>query len=190
MSLAEFLAQQGLVNYHPGFASKGFSEFAQLLTLPEESLDQLLASLGMLKGHAYKLKKRIEEAKGGVEPDPTKRPRLPEAPRPPSMAPLQKPPMPRPGMPLTQPARSAVPPAPKPTPTLTKDVERLMSKLAEIEQTRDDIVRAKELILSIDVERYRRSLQQVEFVQKTLRAMDEVSAEMTGLEGEEMAQAE
>ncbi len=81
--------------------------------------------------------------------------------------------------------------APKPALSLTKEVERLMAKLSEIEQTREDIVRAKELLLSIDVERYRRSLQQVEFVQKTLKAMEEVSAEMTALEGEEMqAQAE
>ena len=191
MSLAEFLAQQGLANYTPGFTSKGFSDFDQLLGLPDDSLEQLLTSLGMLKGHAYKLKKRIEEAKGG-EPDPTKRPRLPEAPQKQGIPQMQAKPGMRPAS-MNPPGRPPMSPAgaPKPALSLTKEVERLMAKLSEIEQTREDIVRAKELLLSIDVERYRRSLQQVEFVQKTLKAMEEVSAEMTALEGEEMqAQAE
>jgi len=190
MSLAEFLTQQGLANYTPGFTSKGFADFDQLLGLPDESLDQLFASLGMLKGHAYKLKKRIEEAKGG-EPDPSKRAKLPEYPQKSPMSQMQSKPGMRP-VPLTQPVRAPLssPAVPKPAPSLTKEVERLMAKLAEIEQTREDIGRAKELLLSIDVERYRRSLQQVEFVQKTLRAMEEVSAEITALEGEEMQASE
>lgn len=186
MSLAEFLTQQGLANYTPGFTSKGFADFDQLLGLPDDSLEQLFASLGMLKGHAYKLKKRIEEAKGG-EPEPMKRPKVPDYPQ--KLPMMQKPGL-RP-VPMSQPVRALTSPAvPKPAPSLTKEVERLMAKLAEIEQTREDIGKAKELLLSIDVERYRRSLQQVEFVQKTLRAMEEVSAEITALDGEELQASE
>ena len=161
-----------------------------MFSIPDENLEQVLGTFGMLKGHAYKLKKHIESLKTG-DPGPAKKPRMDDTPTPMPPRPMvnvqPKPGFrPSPSQLLTSP-RAPVPPpgmvSPlKPNASLTKDVERLMTKLADIESVREDIVKAKELLLSIDVERFRKSLQQVEFVQKTLKAMEEVSAELNALE--------
>lgn len=170
MSLSSFLGQLSLTTYQAALSAKGVAELEQLLALPDPDLDALLASTGMLKGHAFKLKKAVEAAK---KPDALKRPRPEDSPAAPRPLP------PKPGV-LAKPGVPPKPgvPAQKPTTSLTKEVERLISKLGEIEQVRDDIQKAKEMILAIDLERYRRGLDQVEFIQKTLSAMEEVSEEM------------
>jgi len=109
----------------------------------------------MLKGHSLKLKKALDLARKG-EALPSKRPRSEEVKSP-------------------KPVKAAASPVKSPT-GLAKDVERLMAKLADIEQTREDIGRATELVLEIDLERFRRALDQVEFVQKTIRAMEQGDA--------------
>jgi len=151
MSLAEVLSGLGLSNYAVVLASHGYTERDQL-ELPESELDAVLASASMLKGHALKLKRALEQTRNRTEPPPSKRPRLEES--------------------LTQPA----PKKPvSPLNTLTKDVERLMTRLAEIEHTREDICKAREMILAIDLARYRKALDQVEFIQKTIRAVEEAA---------------
>lgn len=106
----------------------------------------------MLKGHSLKLKKALDLARKG-ETVPSKRQRSEETKSP-------------------KPAKAVASPVKTPT-GLAKDVERLMAKLADIEQTREDIGKATELVLEIDLDRFRRALDQVEFIQKTIRATEQ-----------------
>lgn len=153
MSLASLLSSLGLSQYTAVLASLGYTEKDQLV-LPETELDSVCLSVSMLKGHAIKLKRALEQTRCRTEVLPSKRPRIEE--------------------PLSQ----STPQKPTSSPnTLSKDVEMLMVRLAEIEQKREDIGKARELILAIDLSRYRRALDQVEFIQKTIRAVDEAAEE-------------
>ena len=150
MSLASLLSSLGLGQYTAPLTSLGYTEKDQL-ALPESELDSLLLSVSMLKGHAIKLKRALEQTRSRTEAPPIKRPRTEEP--------------------------QSTPKKPTSLNTLTKDVERLMVRLADIEQTREDIGRARELILAVDLPRYRRALDQVEFIQKTIKAVDEAAEE-------------
>jgi hypothetical protein len=153
MSLASLLSSLGLGQYTAHLASLGYTEKDQF-ALPESELDSLLLSVSMLKGHAIKLKRALEQTRSRTEAPPCKRPRTEE------------------------PQSQSTPKKPSPPlNTLTKDVERLMARLADIEQTREDLGRARELILAVDLPRYRRALDQVEFIQKTIKAVDEAAEE-------------
>lgn len=152
MSLADLLSSLGLSTYISALAVRGYTQKDQL-DLPEGELDSVLASAAVLKGHAIKLKRALEQARRS-EPPPCKRPRLEES------------------------QSQSAPKKPVPVPnTLAKDVERLMARLADIEQVREDIGKARSLILAVDLARYRRALDQVEFIQKTIRAVEEAEAE-------------
>jgi len=155
MSLADLLSGLGLGTYVAALAARGYTQKDQL-DLPESELDSVLASAAVLKGHAIKLKRALEQTRRG-EPPPCKRPRLEE--------------------PQSQPAPKKPVPAPN---TLAKDVERLMARLADIEQAREDIGKARGLILAIDLARYRRALDQVEFIQKTIKAVEEAEEPVDG----------
>lgn len=47
-----------------------------------------------------------------------------------------------------------------------------MSKLREIESVKEDISRVRGLILAVDLDRYRRGLEQVEGIQKSMKDME------------------
>lgn len=163
MSLTAFLGSLALSNYQAVFSNKGFTDLDQFLCLSDADLDAALTSLAMLKGHAFKFKKALEALKKGETP-PVKRPcvegdlgnaQLPS-----------KPMMPKPGF-----ALQSVKPA-KPVNSLVLEVEKLMSKLREIESVKEDISRVRGLILAVDLDRYRRGLEQVEDIQKSMKDME------------------
>ena len=64
-------------------------------------------------------------------------------------------------------------PAAKPANSLVLEVEKLISKLKEIESVKEDIGKVRGLILAVDLERYRRGLEQVEGIQKSMKDMEE-----------------
>ena len=158
MSLSDYLAALNLSTYSPSLAAKGFTNVEDLTSLPELDLDSLFASVNMLKGHILKLRKSLDDSRR-CEPSLVKKPRLDDS----CQSFASKPTSPSP----------VKPPKSNSSGNLTKDVERLMAKLADIQETREDLERAKALVLGIDLERYRKALDQVEFIQKTMGAMEE-----------------
>jgi hypothetical protein len=75
--------------------------------------------------------------------------------------------VPKPGLPM-----QAKPGPPKPVNSLVLEVEKLISKLREIESVKEDISKVRGLILAVDLERYRRGLEQVEGIQKSMKEME------------------
>ncbi len=164
MSLAAFLSSLALSNYQAVFSNKGYTDLEQFLDLSDADLDTALTSLAMLKGHAFKFKKALEALKKGETP-PVKRPCV-EGEM--GNAPVSRPTMvPKPGLPM-----QAKPGPPKPVNSLVLEVEKLISKLKEIESVKEDISRVRGLILAVDLERYRRGLEQVEGIQKSMKEME------------------
>ena len=164
MSLAAFLSSLALSNYQAVFSNKGYTELEQFLDLSDADLDTALTSLAMLKGHAFKFKKALEALKKGETP-PIKRPCV-EGEM--GNAPVPRPAIvPKPGLPM-----QAKPGPAKPVNSLVLEVEKLISKLKEIESVKEDISRVRGLILAVDLERYRRGLEQVEGIQKSMKEME------------------
>lgn len=122
------------------------------MTLSDTELDQVIQTLGLLKGHSFKFRKGVEAARKGGEGAPAKKPKTEEA----KEAKKSK---------VEEPKK----PGPKGKVPLAKDVERLVSRLEEIEQLRGEVFKAADVILSLDLERFRQGLAQVEFVQNSLR---------------------
>lgn len=166
MSLVDFLTPLSLTCYMPQFASKGFSEVEQLAALPGYELESVLVSLGVLKGHCTKLMKALDDRKR-TDPGPVKKQHV--------EIPLQT---------ISQSVLRSY--TPKSTLSQSqvlsidpkKDMDQLLSKLSEIEQTRDDVMKAKELILGVDLARYRKALEQIELIQQTMLTMWEDCGEL------------
>lgn len=150
----------GLSTYQVPLTSKGITEIEQLCALNEHEFNELCESINMLKGHCIKLRKGVELAKKG-EIVPRKRSRSEEN----KTKTAGK---------TGKSGEKGGNAAGKSATGLAKDVERLMAKLAEIEQTRGDIGKAAELILNIDLERLKRALDVVEKVQETIQKLEEM----------------
>ena len=151
MDLKSYLDNLSLGVYAPLFSDRGYDSIGQLTALTNPQLDQLFQSLSLLKGHALKLRKSIEMSRA-AEPAPTKKAKFLE-------------------VPPTKPEVKAFKPAatlPSPGTILMKEAERLTAKLTDIENIREDYRRAKDLVLSIDVEKYKRMLDEVVSVQDAL----------------------
>ena len=158
MSLSAFLDYLSLSNYLAVFTNKGYTELEQFLSLSEPDLEAALVSLAMLKGHAFKFKKALESVKKGEAP-PIKRPHVDAEPAG-NM-------VPKPGL---MPAKPGVPKTV--SNSLVKEVEKLISKLRDIESVKEDIARVRGLVLAVDLDRYRRGLAQMEGIQKSMKDME------------------
>lgn len=150
MDLKSYLDSLSLGVYASIFAERGYTSVDQLTSLGNQQLDQLFTSLALLKGHAIKLRKSVEVTRA-AEPPPTKKPKVQET------SPIK---------PDTRVSKSST--LPQPGTILMKEAERLAAKLADIESIREDYRRAKEKVLSIDIEKYRRLLDDVVAVQDAL----------------------
>lgn len=148
MSLAELLTGIGLSCYMSPLAAQGYTHPDQF-SLPEAQLDQVLSSVSIPKGHAVKLKRALRDWKP-TETAPRKRPR--------DEVELSSP----------TPVPSLVPQKP-----LVIEVQSLMTSLAVIDRVTEDVMRARDILLSINIPRYRVLLDQLEYIQNTLRAVDE-----------------
>lgn len=120
------------------------------MSLSDTDLDQVIQTLGLLKGHSFKFRKGVEAARKGNEvAPPVKKPKTEEVKKPKVEEPKK--------------------PGPKGKVPLAKDVERLVARLEEIEQLRVEVLKATDVILSLDLERFRQGVAQVEMVQNSLR---------------------
>jgi hypothetical protein len=138
-----------LSSYQSVFTAKGYTELEQFVSLSDTDLDQVIQTLGLLKGHSFKFRKGVEAARKGNEVAPAKKPKTEEAKKPKVEEPKK--------------------PGPKGKVPLAKDVERLVARLEEIEQLRGEVLKAADVILSLDLERFRQGVAQVELVQNSLR---------------------
>lgn len=151
MSLQAFLNTLSLSSYQPLFTAKGYTDLDQFLSLSDPELDQVIQNLGLLKGHSFKFKKGIESARKGDNNNsaPVKKPKLDDTKKPK----------------IEEPKKTPV----KNKVSLVKDVEKLVARLEEIEQLKAEVLKATDVILGIDLERFRRGLEQVELVRNSLR---------------------
>jgi hypothetical protein len=151
MDLKSYLENLSLGVYAPIFSERGYDSISQLTHLTNAQLDQLFQSLSLLKGHAIKLRKSIEMSRA-AEPPPVKKAKVIET------------------SPMKPEVRSFKPAAtlPQPGTIMMKEAERLAAKLTDIANIREDYQRAKDLVLSIDIEKYRRMLDEVVSVQDAL----------------------
>ena len=164
--LKGFLENLSLAVYAPIFAEKGYDDVSQLTCLNTVQLDQVFNSIGMLKGHSLKLRKSVETIKS-TEPIPVKKPKVTEV--------QSSPPRPEAKSAFTA-AKTVSPSLPQPGTIKVKEAERLAAKLADTESIREDYRRAKDLILAIDIGKYRKVLEDVVAVQDAL-------AKVWGVEG-------
>jgi hypothetical protein len=68
ISIQEALSSISLESYFEAFSNAGFSNLEAFLNLAPQELEKILNDLPMLKGHTFKFKKMIEEAKAGRLP--------------------------------------------------------------------------------------------------------------------------
>lgn len=67
-SMLDALTSIALEKYSQAFEAAGFSVLEDFYALNPNDLEKLLGEVGMLKGHTFKLKKLIEDAKVGIVP--------------------------------------------------------------------------------------------------------------------------
>ena len=67
-SMLDALTSIALEKYAQAFEAAGFSILEDFYALNPNDLEKLLGEVGMLKGHTFKLKKLIEDAKVGIVP--------------------------------------------------------------------------------------------------------------------------
>lgn len=165
-SIAEHLATLNLPQYQPRFAAEGITSVSQLLPLSEGELDAKLAALGLLKGHAIKFRLSLDPLRSrGLQ-----------------STPLRTQPV-TPAKPVTTPVRP-VPARPPPEDTpLMIETQKITAKLVEIDSLKAAISNSKAAILNLDVESYRRVLDQIEALQRSLRDQEpEETVEMVEAE--------
>lgn len=71
-SLAEHLASLNLSQYVARFSDQGVTDVSQLVALGDSELEAKLNTLGLLKGHAIKLKVSLDALKAPKKPQPQK----------------------------------------------------------------------------------------------------------------------
>lgn len=171
-SIQDALVSVSLEKYAEAFSASGFLSLEDLTLLGPADLDKVLAEVGMLKGHTFKLKKMIEDAKLGNAPKP------------------------KPPMPITM-----LPPKPKPEFTMpgngvqTKiDMPRvpeglmarengdktttIKTQLANILQSKEALVNSLKNFMELDLEPYFQALNQLKTMQHTARELLQTDVEM------------
>jgi len=68
--IQDALVSVNLEKYLDGFVSGGFLSLEPFLSLSPNEVEKILGDVGMLKGHTFKFKKLIEDAKQGILPRP------------------------------------------------------------------------------------------------------------------------
>jgi len=166
-SIADHLASLNLPQYQPRFIADGITHVAQLLPLSEAELDAKLAALGLLKGHAIKFRLSLETIRGrGTQSAPVRsQPVTPVKPTP-TPTPVRLPPKP-----------------PVEDNPLMLETQKITAKLVEIDSLKEAINASKTAILRLDVEAYRKVLDQIEALQRSLREQEpEENVEMVEAE--------
>lgn len=157
-ALAALLTSLGLSHCEVVLSSNGLSEPDHLLTLSEEDLELALTAAGLAAWEVSKLQQwatnpRSKAADTQVQTDER---------------------LSRPCQLLTAPRAAVLLPANcvlKPNLAISKELERLQVRLYDIQQERVDAQEAKQLLLSIDVPGYRRTLQFIALAQAALRSL-------------------
>ena len=167
-SIQDALTSIALEKYIEAFLASGFTQLEDLISLSPADLDRTFAEMAMLKGHTFKLKKLIEDAKTGG---------LPKIPPQQSAV---KPPVPKPKQ--DAPAQSRADP-PKPVEANGKDLlckaGNIKSQCDSILQTRDSLLASLQQFLDLDLEPYFQALNQLKSMQQTVREMVPPDVEMT-----------
>ena len=165
-SISEALTSISLEKYTEAFLSLGFTSLEELMHQNPNDLDKTLTEAGMLKGHTFKLKKLIDDAKAGTFPKP-----------------VQTAPKPSIAKPVVVEASS------RPNPEIAKSVEsnskELIDKVGSIKsqctsiiQTRDSLVSSLKQFLDIDLAPYSEALAQLKTMQDTIRTLLHSDIEM------------
>jgi hypothetical protein len=166
-SIADHLVTLNLPQYQSRFAADGISSVTQLLPLSESELDAKLAALGLLKGHAIKFRLSLETIRSrGTQPAPV---------RSQPATPVKPTPTPTPVRPVSKPPIEDNP--------LMLETQKITAKLVEIDSLKEAINASKTAILRLDVEAYRKVLDQIEALQRSLHEQEpEESVEMVEAE--------
>jgi hypothetical protein len=69
-SIQDALVSVNLEKYLDSFVSGGFLSLDSFVCLAPGEIEKILTDIGMLKGHTFKFKKLIEDAKQGIMPKP------------------------------------------------------------------------------------------------------------------------
>ena len=169
ISIQEALTSIALEKYSEAFVASGYSNVNNLFSLSPVEIDKVLADMGMLKGHTFKFKKMIEDAKIGIVPKP----------QPPQ--PAAKPLINKPNH--DQSASHVKPESVKQQDNLNKDVldkvGSLKTQCSSILQTRDSLLTSLKQFLEIDLEPYFQALNQLKSMQQTVKEVLQTDIEMT-----------
>ena len=171
ISIQEALTSISLEKYSEAFVASGYSNLASLLSLSQLDLDKALTDMGMLKGHTFKLKKMIEDAKMGILPKP----------QPAQVSqPIAKPPINKVNV---EPAVQSKPEAAKTHDKIKKDAAadkagNSKTQSGNIIQTRVSLIASLKQFLDIDLEPYFQALAQLKSMQASVKEMIQTDVEM------------
>lgn len=172
-SIQDALVSISLEKYAEAFTASGFMTIEDLTILGPADLDKVLAEVGMLKGHTFKLKKMIEDAKIGNTPKPK-----------PMMSAVIMPSKPKPDLVsapsiMVQTKIDALKGAEGP---LVRDIgdktTTIKTQLASILQAKDALVNSLKNFMELDLGPYFQALNQLKSMQQTVKELIQTDVEM------------
>jgi len=161
-----------LPQYLPRLQEHGITDLAQLLSIPDAEIDSQLATFGLLKGHAIKLKLSLGALRGSAK---SVGYASTYAPTPVYQLPAYAP--------LSQPVT-----LPKPAPPVAKEVEKVTPRGKDIDVVKGAIMQAKLVIMGLDVVAYKKTLDMIGELQTVLRGVKEQMGETEKDQDEPMEQ--
>ncbi|CAG9311339.1 unnamed protein product [Blepharisma stoltei] len=173
VSIQTALETIALEKYTEPFQAAGISTLDDLLALSVDQLTQAMNSVGMLKGHTFKLKKFVDDTKlKGFNPTPTPAPVItPPAPAvhketPASNGNSQPAPTPAPSKTVQ---KNDIPEAINPT-LLSSQMDGLTKQLNGMIALHDQVTSTLKAILDVDLNKYKKAIEEIEQVQVSLKA--------------------
>lgn len=162
-NIQDALVSVGLEKYLETFISFGYTSLDQLTKLSPSDLDKFLSDIGMLKGHTFKFKKLIDDAKQGVVLKPA-----PQA--------YNYPP---PRIDLgTSDGLSRVPDVLSDKDVLSR-ASTLKSQLSSIVESKENIISSLKQFAELDLDTYQESLMQLKNIQLSVMELLNTEVNLT-----------
>jgi hypothetical protein len=165
-NILDALTSISLEKYSEGFIALGFATLEDLMVTTPAELEKILTDIGMLKGHTFKLKKMIEDAKLGNLPKPQSQPPKPAPPKPKPETPSA------PKFDLQKPLEAN-------SKDLLDKVVNVKSQCSTILLTRDSLINSLKQFLEIDLNPYFEALNQLRTMQQSVRNMLQGDVDMS-----------